>query len=151
MARSRTIPVAALIVWTATSCALAPSPRPPILIGEDWQEAAPQAERWMKGSARRHFSIQDLDRERQRVYPALDSLILADVYRHAGLDSPRLRAFPPAPEKASVLCSETYIFYLRGNQIVGVEYRAVESNGAGGYRQRDDAVGESPAAPPGGS
>jgi len=105
-------------------------------------------EAWSRGARGRTFQVQDLDRQVRRIYDPLDSLIIADAYRRAGLSHPAYGKLPPAPRKAGVLVRENYIFYLRGNQIVGVEYRAVESDGWGGHRQLDEAVGEMSQSPP---
>lgn len=118
-----------------------------MFLGQDWPEAEPFVRRWAAGAPVRTYHRQDLDARRDRAYPALDSLILAESYRRAGIEHPRLRKFPPAPKEGGRICGERYIFYLRGNRILGVEYREIVSNGVGGYRQRDDAIGELPAVP----
>jgi len=135
--------LAAAIMLAAASCSVGRFVHPPsIVIGEDWQAALPKVEAWASSGRERSFQCQDLDADSLRIHPALDSLLIADAWRRAGLDHPMLGRLPPAPRKAGILCRENYIFYLRGNRIVGVEYRAVVSDGWGGHRQTDEAVGE---------
>ncbi len=117
-------------------------------IGGEWDHALPKIEAWAKDGHGRTFQTQDLDIHARRIYDPLDSLIIADAYRRAGLEHPAYRRLPPAPKEAGRLVRENYIFYLRGNQIVGVEYRAVESDGWGGHKQMDEVVGEISEAPP---
>ncbi len=122
--------------------------QPPVRIGGEWDRAQSKVEAWAKGGHGRSFQTQDLDVRERRIYDPLDSLIIADAYRRAGLEHPAYRRFPPAPKEPGRLVRENYIFYLRGNQIVGVEYRAVESDGWGGHKQLDEAVGELSESPP---
>ena len=144
--------LAAAILLAAASCSMAHfASRPPVRLGGDWPTALPAVQTWASRSGVRTFQFQDLDADSMRIYPALDSLLIADAWRRAGCDHPMLRRLPPAPKEAGVLCHENYIFYLRGNRIVGVEYRAVESNGWGGHKQIDDTVGEISGSPPGSS
>jgi hypothetical protein len=144
--------LAVAIALAAASCSVARiAHRPPVLLGGDWPAALPKVQAWASSSSIRSFQLQDLDADSMRIFPALDSLVIADAWRRAGLDHPMLRHLPPAPAKAGILCRENYIFYLRGNRIVGVEYRAVESDGWGGHRQADETIGEISASPPGSS
>ncbi len=141
--------LAAAILLAAASCSVVRlEHRPSVLLGGDWSAALPTVRAWASRSSVRSFQFQDLDSDSMRIYPALDSLLIADAWRRAGCDHPMLRRLPPAPRKAGILCRENYIFYLRGNRIVGVEYRAVESNGWGGHKQFDDTVGEISGSPP---
>lgn len=141
--------LAGAIALAASSCAVGRVVHPPpVMIGGDWREALPRIRAWASSESTRRFQFQDLDADSMRVHPALDSLLIADAWRRAGLDHPMLRRLPPAPHKAGVLCRENYIFYLRGDRIVGVEYRAIVSDGWGGHRQSDEAVGEISASPP---
>jgi len=139
--------LAAAIPLAAASCSLAHFNSSPVRIGGSWERAEHRLIAWASSRSGRSYQVQDLERSPKRIYPPLDSLIIADAYRRAGLNHPMLRGLPPAPKKACVLCRENYIFYVRGNQIVGVEYRAVESDGWGGYRQQDETVGEVCEAP----
>lgn len=139
---------AAAILLAAVSCSIAHiGSRPSVMIGGDWTAVLPRLTAWTREAPGRSFQVQDFDAGKVRVHPPLDSLILADAWRRAGLDHPMLRRYPPAPRIAGILCGENYIFYLRGNRIVGVEYRVVESNSSGGYRQSDEAIGEMSDAP----
>lgn len=132
----------------AASCSFGNLGRPPVLIGSLWDSALPKVSAWAEAKPGRCFQMQDLDLQKRRIHDPLDSLIIADAYRRAGLIHPAYRRFPPAPSRAGLLVRENYIFYLRGNQIVGVEYRAVESDGWGGHKQLDAAVGEMSESPP---
>jgi hypothetical protein len=139
---------AAAITLAAASCSFIGLGRPPVTIGGPWDRALPNVEAWAQGGPGRTFQAQDLDMRIRRIYDPLDSLIIADAYRRAGLAHSAYSRFPPAPKEAGRIVRENYIFYLRGNQIVGVEYRAVESDGWGGHRQLDEAVGEISESPP---
>jgi hypothetical protein len=140
--------MAAATLLAAASCSFVGLGQPPVLIGGDWDQARPRVQEWAGGGRGRTFQVQDLETQRRRIYDPLDSLIIADAYRRAGLEHPAYRRFPPAPRQAGVLVRENYIFYLRGNQIVGVEYRSVESDGWGGHKQLDEAVGQMSESPP---
>lgn len=118
------------------------------MLGGEWDHALPKVQDWASHAAGRSFQIQDLDIQVRRIYDPLDSLIIADAYRRAGLTHPAYSLLPLAPRKAGRLVRENYIFYLRGNQIVGVEYRAVMSDGWGGHKQVDEAIGEISESPP---
>jgi hypothetical protein len=140
---------AAAIPLAAASCSVAlMSRRPAIVLGQEWSAAVPRAQAWAGSGSGRTFQVQDLGIDSQRIFPPLDSLLLADSYRRLGFDHPMLARHPAAPRKAGILCRENYIFYIRGNLLVGVEYRAVESDGWGGYRQSDEAIGEISDSPP---
>jgi hypothetical protein len=127
-------------------CALLASQSPPVRLGAEWNEAQPHLVTWSQKQGARCYQTQDLDRTSKRSYPVFDSLMLAQIYRRVGHLPPRFQRFEPAPDEAGIVCRENYIFYLRGDQIVGVEYREVVSNGQGGYRQNDDSIGELPGA-----
>lgn len=140
--------LAAAVAFAAVSCSFVGLGHPPVLIGSEWEPALSEVQAWARAKPGRSYQVQDLDTQKRRIYDPLDSLIIADAYRRAGLDHPAYRRFPPAPMEAGHLVRENYIFYVRGNQIVGVEYRAVESDGWGGHKQLDAAVGEMSESPP---
>jgi hypothetical protein len=140
--------IAAAITLAAASCSVIGLGKPPVMIGGDWDRAVPKVQSWARHAAGRSFQTQDLDLRVRRIYDPLDSLIIADAYRRAGLTHPAYAHLPPAPKEAGRLVRENYIFYLRGNQIVGVEYRAVISDGWGGHKQMDEAIGEISESPP---
>jgi hypothetical protein len=141
--------LAAVIPFAAVSCSIAHlAHRPAVLVGGEWQAALPKVQAWAAASPQRGFQFQDLEADSMRIHPALDSLLIADAWRRAGLDNPMLRRLPQAPREPGVLCRENYIFYLRGNRIVGVEYRSVESDGHGWHRQTDETIGEISGSPP---
>ncbi len=136
----------AILLLVGVSCAgrLQGSPSP-VRIGGSWESARSRVEAWTRGSPGRGFAIQDLDRAPRRLHPPLDSLFVAQSIRdRAGRPVERAER-----RDAGEIAREHYIFYLRGDLITGVEYRAVLANGLGGYRQVDHALGETPGVPPG--
>ncbi|MDM7917098.1 MAG: hypothetical protein QUU85_17790 [Candidatus Eisenbacteria bacterium] len=107
--------LAAVALAAAASCSLAPRPAPPILLGQQWESARPRLDAWRAaatGGVSRAYDAQQIASAEVREFPPLDSLLLADVYRRAGVRDSRFLRFPPAPAEHGRLCRESYILSL---------------------------------------